>query len=125
MDYPEEWKDGTIPKRVKDEAEWRCIRCEHPHCVKTWHVLTVHHLDGIKSNVEWWNLAALCQRCHLHIQGKVKMDRTWMFGHSQWFKPYVAGYYAYHHGLPHDREYVMANIERLIAIGQGLEEVQQ
>ncbi|GAH88897.1 unnamed protein product, partial [marine sediment metagenome] len=28
-------------------------------------MLTVHHLDGNKANCEDWNLAALCQRCHL------------------------------------------------------------
>lgn len=118
-EYPPKWKDGTIPKQVKDEAEWKCVRCKHPHDVKSWHILTVHHLDGIKSNVQWWNLAALCQRCHLHIQAKVKMDRIWMFDHTEWFRPYVAGYYAYHHNLPHDKEYVLSNIDRLIAIGQG------
>ena len=31
------------------------------------HVLTVHHLDMNPSNCEWWNLAALCQQCHLKI----------------------------------------------------------
>jgi hypothetical protein len=59
-------------------------------------VLTVHHLDGKKDNLRWWNLAALCQVCHLIIQAKVKMERPWiMFEHSEWFKPYAAGYYAF------------------------------
>ena len=34
-------------------------------------VLTVHHLDGDKANIRWWNLVALCQVCHLIIQAKV------------------------------------------------------
>jgi len=60
-----------------------------------WRILTVHHLDGNKANCRWWNLAALCQRCHLQIQGKVKMERVWPWEHTDWFKPYVAGYYAH------------------------------
>jgi hypothetical protein len=58
-------------------------------------VLTVHHLDGDKANVQWWNLAALCQVCHLQIQGKVTMEQHYYLEHSRWFKPYVAGYYAW------------------------------
>lgn len=59
-----------------------------------WRILTVHHLDGNKANCRWWNLAALCQRCHLQIQGKVQMARVWPWEHSEWFRPYVAGFYA-------------------------------
>lgn len=62
-----------------------------------WRILTVHHLDGNKRNCHWWNLAALCQRCHLEIQGRVKMDQVYPWEHSEWFKPYAAGYYAYHY----------------------------
>jgi hypothetical protein len=57
-------------------------------------VLTVHHLDGVKANCRWWNLAALCQRCHLEIQGKVVLDKPWPWPHTQWMRPYVAGFYA-------------------------------
>jgi len=62
-------------------------------------MLTVHHLDLNKSNCAWWNLAALCQRCHLEIQGKVIMEQEFMFEHSPWFRPYVAAYYAAALGL--------------------------
>ena len=57
-------------------------------------VLTVHHFDGNKSNNRWFNLMALCQVCHLTIQGKVIPEQPWMFEHSEWIKPYIAGYYA-------------------------------
>lgn len=60
-----------------------------------WRILTVHHLDGIKGNLCWWNLVPLCQRCHLRIQQKVQMARVWPWEHSDWFQPFVAGYYAY------------------------------
>jgi hypothetical protein len=48
------------------------------------------------------------------------MERPWMLEHSEWFRPYVAGYYAHLHGLPDDRETVMQRIDELIAIGQGV-----
>ncbi|HSC20273.1 MAG TPA: hypothetical protein VLC07_00930 [Solirubrobacterales bacterium] len=59
-----------------------------------WRVLTVHHLTGVKADLRWWNLAALCQRCHLEIQGRVRMEQVYPHEHSDWFKPYAAGYYA-------------------------------
>lgn len=109
-EYPEKWTDGTIPQIIKDAAGWKCIRdcCRHEHDPANGYTLTVHHLDGNKANVAWWNLVALCQRCHLHIQGKVKMNRIWMFEHSDWIKPYVAGYYA--HSLGYFNEHAEAVI---------------
>ena len=64
-DYPEDWP--LIATRVKALVGWCCERCgvrnneESPDGT----MLTVHHLDGNKWNCELWNLAALCQRCHL------------------------------------------------------------
>lgn len=87
--YPPDWPD--IAQRVKDTAGWKCVRCGHAHDVESGYVLTVHHLDGDKANCEWWNLAALCQRCHLHIQAKVNMDQAYLFEHSGWMKPFVEG----------------------------------
>ncbi len=46
--------------------------------------LTVHHLDGDKSNRALWNLAALCQVCHLQVQGRVCWDQGWLLEHSPW-----------------------------------------
>jgi len=93
--YPENWKE--IADRIKTEQDWRCERCTHEHGAKTHHVLTVHHLDGNKSNCEDWNLAALCQRCHLSVQGRIKMDQmffTEILDVSEWFKPHLKGYLA-------------------------------
>lgn len=117
-DYPANWPE--IAKETKDAAGWKCIRCGHIHDYETGHVLTVHHLDMDPGNCRWWNLAALCQKCHLTIQAKVIMERPWMLPHSAWFRPFVAGFYAYQNGLPDDREYVLAHIDELIAIGQGV-----
>jgi 5-methylcytosine-specific restriction endonuclease McrA len=80
-------------------------------------ILTVHHLDGDKANCRWWNLAALCQRCHLTIQGRVVMARVWAWEHSDWFKPYVAGYYAHAYlGEDLTREQVAARLDELLGL---------
>src|SRR5678815_2203549 len=115
-EYTDDWKQ--VAKQVKDEAGWCCMRCGHAHEPSTGYTLTVHHLTGDKSNMAWWNLAALCQRCHLQIQAKVIMERAWYLPHSEWFRPYAAGFYAYCQGYPDDREYVMAHLEQLLAIGR-------
>lgn len=115
--YPPDWKE--IAQATKDAAGWRCVRCGHKHDPASGYTLTVHHLTMDPANNRWWNLAALCQRCHLRIQSKVIMERTWYLPHSEWFRPYAAGYYANLHGLPDDREYVLAHMDELIAIGQG------
>ncbi len=87
--YPVEWPG--LAKLIKERAGWKCERCGHGNHQASGHVLTVHHLDGDKSNCESWNLAALCQRCHLHIQGVVNMFQEFMFEHSDWMKPHVDG----------------------------------
>jgi hypothetical protein len=92
-DYPDNWK--LIAKEVKCKANWKCERCGHNNELATDHVLTVHHLDGNKSNCERWNLAALCQRCHLSVQGRVKMDQLFfseILDVAEWFKPHLEGY---------------------------------
>ena len=119
--YPENWNE--IAQRVKDDAQWHCIRCGHFHHPPTGYMLTVHHLDLNPSNCKWWNLAALCQRCHLQIQAKVIMERTWLLPHTEWFKPYVAGFYAFTFGKNDERDYVMGHVDELIALGQGREMV--
>ncbi len=101
--YPPNWPE--IAKEVKAQANWHCVRCGHIHDPASGHTLTVHHLDLSPANCEWWNLAPLCQKCHLTIQAKVVMERVWWLPHSEWFKPYAAGYYGSLYGLPTDRDY--------------------
>lgn len=115
--YPADWPQIAI--RVKQAAGGLCVRCGHRHDPEGGYTLTVHHLDMNPANCEWWNLPALCQRCHLSIQSRVVMERLWMFDHSEWFKPYVAGYYAHQHGRDESRDYVLAHLDELIALGQG------
>lgn len=115
-DYPENWP--AIAKATKDAAEWRCVRCRHPH-EGPWkqsqnrggdlqpaqcdlacqhdndakqRVLTVHHLDLNKANVAWWNLAALCQVCHLSVQSRVDFHQYYMLKQTHWIETYIHGW---------------------------------
>ena len=90
--YPDNWDD--IAEIIKKSHNYKCERCGHPNDKETGHVLTVHHLDGNKSNCAKWNLAALCQRCHLHIQAKMVFEQRMLpgFEHSEWFIPHLEGY---------------------------------
>lgn len=82
-----------------------------------WRVLTVHHLTGQKADCRWWNLVALCQRCHLQIQNRVKMSQIYPWEHSDWFKPYAAGYYAWVYlGEELDRQAVDERLDELLAL---------
>ena len=88
-EYPPEWP--AVARLVKELAGWKCERCRHPHGPSPW-VLTVHHLDGNKHNLNDWNLAALDQRCHLQVQARVNFNQDWPFDHSPWMARHVAGY---------------------------------
>jgi len=114
--YPDDWNEIAI--RVKTLAGWRCIRCNHPHDPAAGYTLTVHHLDMDPQNCAWWNLVALCQACHLRIQGRLIMERYWMFDHSPWIQPYIACYYANMHNLPTDKQYVMDHLAQLLEYGK-------
>lgn len=113
--YSEDWKN--IAEACKEQAGWCCIRCGHPHDRESGHVLTVHHFDGDKGNNQWWNLLALCQRCHLQIQGKVDPEMPWFLEHSDWIKPYVAGFYAHkYRGEILTRDEVSKRMDELLAL---------
>ncbi len=80
--YPKDWEE--IARRVKDAAGWRCEHCGHPHDPINRYTLTVHHLDMNPANCADTNLVALCQRCHLHIQGTWKPGQEWLFDAPRW-----------------------------------------
>lgn len=115
-EYPPDWPE--IARAVKDAASWRCVRCDAPHSRDGWRILTVHHLDGDKANCVWWNLLALCQRCHLSIQARVNPDRPWvMTEHTAWFRVYAAAFYARKYlGLDLTREEVEARLDELLRV---------
>jgi hypothetical protein len=82
-----------------------------------WRILTVHHLNERKFDCRWHNLVSLCQRCHLTIQRKVEMNQVWPFEHSDWFKPYAAGFYAYsYRGVELTRAEVEKDLDELLSL---------
>lgn len=91
-EYPADWP--AIAERIKTQSGWKCERCEHAHDPENGYTLTVHHLIPDKSLCEDWNLAALCQRCHLSIQARVNMfQKIFDFVDiSDWFKPHFEGF---------------------------------
>lgn len=88
--YPPEWPAKS--KEIKEKAGNKCERCGAANSRVGWRILTVHHLDGNKANLEDWNLAALCQRCHLSVQGRVKFLQDYIFEHTPWMLRHVLGY---------------------------------
>ncbi len=91
-EYPENWPE--IAERIKEKNGCKCERCGHPHDPAAGYTLTVHHLVPDKSLCQDWNLAALCQRCHLCIQNRIDMfQRIFEFVNvSDWFKPHHEGF---------------------------------
>jgi hypothetical protein len=94
-----------------------------------WRILTVHHLrpgHAEKADCRWWNLLALCQRCHLTVQGKVDPQRPWPWEHSGWFKPYAAGFYAWKYlGEELTREEATARLDALLEMGARIDGVER
>ena len=88
--YPDTWTK-EFRNAFREARSNKCERCGHPHDPENGYSLTIHHLDNNKANCAEWNLAALCQRCHLHIQGKVEMRQGWLFEHSVWMQPHIEG----------------------------------
>jgi len=89
-EYPSNWKE--IAERIKRKNNYRCERCgvKDSHNPKDGNLLSIHHMDGNKSNNEDWNLICLCQRCHLHMQ-HINIYQGWLFSDSfpEWFKPHL------------------------------------
>ena len=88
-EYPSDWE--KIAVRVKLAADWKCEHCGHEHDVRVGRCLTVHHLDGNKSNCERENLVALCQVCHLHIQARYHPAQLLLPGIGRPFWMYERG----------------------------------
>lgn len=86
--YPADWHD--IAERLKKAAAWKCERCHRGHSVKAARVITVHHLDGNKANCEDYNLAVLCQRCHLSVQNTFDPRQMTFLPPPTWLLPHIA-----------------------------------
>ena len=87
--YPHNW--DVLAAQVKERAGGRCERCGHPHDPDRGYMLTVHHLDGNPTNNSGWNLAALCQRCHLRVMARINILQLWLFEPEGWLIPHLEG----------------------------------
>lgn len=72
--YPENWAE--IADQVKSKVAYCCEECNAPHDPAAGRTITVHHLNGDKSNSEAENLRALCQSCHLRYQSALRQGRN-------------------------------------------------
>lgn len=91
--YPDNWEQ--LVTQLRERFGMKCERCKREHDPESGYCLTVHHLDNNPRNNADWNLALLCQRCHLAIQGRVTMNQDFweqMLPVSDWFKPHYEGY---------------------------------
>ena len=111
------WRDDRVPYEQGFPMTAGDLVKNGLRIVAQWRIGTVHHLDGNKSNVAWWNLLALCQRCHLKTQARVNPQVPYILEHSDWFKPYVAAFYAFkYEGRQITREEAVAEMDRLLAL---------
>jgi hypothetical protein len=129
-------RHGGPARYLEDSGEWsgrenpeadalQMLVCTRP-VQALWRILTVHHLNECKPDLRWWNLVALCQRCHLEIQGKVVMDRPWPWPHTEWFRPYVAAFYAMKYlDQAIERDEAVMRQDELLAIGEREEGVER
>jgi hypothetical protein len=113
-DYPPNWKTEIVPavrKRSGDRCElcfapnktivlrdqitgqWRTLRI--PYDKDLWRevkiVLTVHHIDGEKTNNKMVNLLHLCQRCHLRLDLERHLNKRMKIKYQYKFQAYRAG----------------------------------
>lgn len=76
-------------------------------------------MNGDKADGRWFNLLALCQVCHLQVQGKVIPEVPYLWKHSAWFVPYACGFYAHYYGQRDiTRAEADAEPDRWLALGQ-------
>jgi len=107
--------DGVTYQTLARRPQWPYTTRHRIYA--TWRILTVHHLNGNKADCRWFNLAPLCQRCHLSVQGRVVMERAFFLEHSDWMKPHAAGFYADKYlGETLTREQASARQDELLAL---------
>lgn len=113
---PLRWRTHTLSAWIESDRPVSKLQALGLEVEAQWRILTVHHFDGNKSNDAWWNLLSLCQRCHLTIQSRVEPEIPFLFEHSDWLKPYVAGFYAKkYEGKDLTREEAERRLDELLA----------
>ena len=90
--YAINWPE--IADRVKNIHNNTCEACHHKHDPKNGYTMTVHHIDRNTMNNEPWNLACLCQRCHLRYEKSIDLAQMlfFFFYTDGWLRPHLLGY---------------------------------
>ena len=88
--YPDNWDE--IAKGIKDKNHWKCERCGVLHDPLNGYTMTVHHLIPDTFLIDSWNLACLCQRCHLTVQDRIDMDTIYLLKYTNWLSHHLGGY---------------------------------
>lgn len=70
-----DWGLDRIARAVKEAAGWGCQNpsYRHPHDWEAGYALTVHRKDGNPAKCHPHKMVALCQRCHLRAQGRLRL----------------------------------------------------
>jgi len=83
-DYPKNWKE--ISFRIKQQNNFTCERCKTFYGLINSSALHVHHFDNNKANIEDWNLACLCHKCHTEVQNYTRLEDDLMQTKFLFFK---------------------------------------
>lgn len=59
--YPKHW--SSISKMYREMADWKCDECNESF-INRKHLLDVHHINGVRSDVSKVNLRVLCKEHH-------------------------------------------------------------
>ena len=86
--YPFQW--SIISLEVRKKAKNCCELCGTENYKPHWKtkskvVLTVHHIDGNTKNNSYYNLIALCQRCHLRLDAEKHFGKRGKKGDKEYW----------------------------------------
>lgn len=81
--------------QVKADAKGKCERCHADHAPEKGFTLTVHHLNPDINQNKKWNLAALCQRCHLMFQHHNPFF-TWLLDYPEYYLSHCEDWFRKH-----------------------------
>lgn len=92
--YPDNWPE--LAYSIRAEVGFRCERCRRSNDSQAGYMLGVHHINKVKADIRLANLAALCQRCHLHVEPiplEALVNQLEMFEpfELRWLKPHLEG----------------------------------
>ena len=112
-EYAPNWPQ--IAAEIKKKGNYTCERCKMVFSLSDQMIsqgkeysLGVHHLDHNKSNDLKWNLACLCNRCHLPLESEKNRltlelaqavsNQLWLFPglKENWLIPHVEGMLEYY-----------------------------